>query len=68
MVLFPHVQLGKTIVPILIILQHLRAACGQVPYAFADGVSPSLWQAVKAYHSGDSSNCQLALGQSTKSQ
>ena len=34
MVLSPHVQLGKTIVPILIILQPLRAASGQV-YAFA---------------------------------
>ena len=47
MVLFPHVQLGKTIVPILVILQHLRAACGQVSYAFAD--TASLRTAVTAY-------------------
>ena len=48
MVLSPHVQLGKTIVPILIILQHLRAACGQVSYAFAD--TASLQTAVAAYN------------------
>ena len=46
MVLFPHVQLGKTIVPILIILQHLRAASGQV-YAFAD--KDALRAAIAAY-------------------
>ena len=46
MVLSPHVQLGKTIVPVLIILQHLRAACGQV-YAFAN--TGSLRTAVAAY-------------------
>ena len=39
MVLCPHVQLGKAIVPILIVLQHPRAACGQVSYAFADAAS-----------------------------
>ena len=46
MVLSPHVQLGKTIVPILIILQHLRAASGQV-YAFAD--KDALRAAIAAY-------------------
>ena len=45
--LSPHVQLGKTIVPILIILQHLRAACGQA-YAFAD--KASLQTALYAYN------------------
>ena len=48
MVLSPHVQLGKTIVPILIILQHLRAARGQVSYAFAD--TASLRTAVTFYN------------------
>ena len=48
MVLCPHVQLGKAIVPILIVLQHPRAACGQVSYAFAD--TASLKTAVAAYN------------------
>ena len=44
MVLSPHVQLGKTIV--IIILQHLRVASGQV-YAFAD--KDRLRAAIAAY-------------------
>ena len=52
MVLSPHVQLGKTIVPILIILQHLRAASGQV-YAFAD--KDALRAAIAAYNANAAS-------------
>ena len=59
MVLCPHVQLGKTIVPILFILQHLRAACGQVSYAFAD--TASLQTAVAAYNA-DADNATATYG------
>ena len=58
MVLSPHVQLGKTIVPVLIILQHLRAACGQA-YAFA-GMG-SLRTAVAAYDA-DAASATAAYG------